>query len=113
MVLRQFRQVFFIAPRLFFELANNPARLLGVRPSGVLIMRKLCKPADAYIKAEWSSGPVPEPVRCIYQCDLLSEPEISGNATGICAKVVPKRVQMSVLSVTLYSKLIPYLRKRK
>ena len=59
-------------------------------------MRKVWKPADAYIKAEWSSGPVPEPVRCIYQCDLLPEPEISGNATGICAEVVPKRVQMCV-----------------
>ena len=29
-----------VAPRLFFELANNPARLLGVRPSGVLIKRE-------------------------------------------------------------------------
>merc|ERR1711969_434728 len=87
------------APRLFFELANKPSTTFGVRPSGVLIMRKVWKPADAYIKAKWLSGPVPEPVRCIYQCDLLPEPEISGNATGICAKVVPKRVQMSVLSV--------------
>ena len=68
---------------MFFELANKPSTTFGVRPSGVLIMRKVWKPADAYIKAEWSSGPVPEPARCIYQCDLLSEPEISGNATGI------------------------------
>ena len=49
---RPFTDLNIFAPRLFFELANNPARLLGVRPSGVLIMRKLCKSADAYIKAE-------------------------------------------------------------
>ena len=51
------------APRLFFELANKPSTTFGVRPSGVLIMRKVWKPADTYIKAEWSSGPAPEPVR--------------------------------------------------
>ena len=97
----------FIAPRLFFELANKPSTTFGVRPSGVLIMRKVWKPADAYIKAEWSSGPVPEPVRCIYQCDLLSEPEKFENATGICAKVVPKRVQMSVLMFVCGWRFIP------
>merc|ERR1711969_179107 len=85
-----------IAPRLFFELANKASTTFGVRPSGVLIMRKVWKPADAYIKAEWASGPVPEPVQCIYQCDLILGPGIFGNTTGICAEVVPKRVQMSI-----------------
>ena len=47
-------------------------------------------------KAEYASGPVPEPVQCIYQCDLLSEPEFSGYANGICSEVLRNRVQMSV-----------------
>ena len=39
--------IFFSARMFFFELANNLARLLDCDPAGVLIMRKVWKPADA------------------------------------------------------------------
>ena len=80
-----------------------------MRPSGVLIMRKLWKPVDPRTKAEYASEPVPEPVQCYYRWHLLSEPEILGNANGICAEVVRNRSQMSVCpmydddDVTFYS----------
>ena len=49
-----------------------------------------------------------------YRWHLAPESEILATATGICPEVPPKRVEMSVRDdVTLYSKLIPYLRKRK
>ena len=67
-----------------------------MRPSGVLIMRKLWKPVDPRTNAELPSGPVREPVRCHYRWDMLAEPEILGNANGICAEVVRNRTQMSV-----------------
>ena len=89
----------FFAPRMFFEFANNPARLLECDPAGVLIMRKLWKPVDPRTKAEYASEPVPEPVQCYYRWHLLSEPEILGNANGICAEVVRNRSQMSVLKM--------------
>ena len=80
----------------------------------MLIMRKLYKPVDARTYEEYAFGPVPERVRCRYRCYLASEREILATATGICVKVAPKRIQMCVLPfVALYSKLIPYLRKRK
>ena len=68
----------------------------GVRPSGVLIMRKVWKPVDPDTNGIYAFGPVPEPGRCRYQSNLASEPEILGNANGICAKVLQKLLQMSV-----------------
>ena len=106
------------APHVFLSLRTTQHDF-GVRPSGVLIKRELWKPADARTYWEYASGLIPEPVRCSYRSYLLSEPEILATAKGSCAKMVPKRSQKSVVrpsvcpSVAFYSKLIPYLRKRK
>ena len=84
-----------LTPHVFLA-CEQPGTTFGVRPSGVLIMRKLCKPVDPRTKAEYASEPVPEPVQCDYRWHLLSEPGILGNANGICAEVVRNRSQMSV-----------------
>ena len=89
---------------MFFLACEQPSTTFGVRPSGVLIMRKVWKPVDPDTIGIYAFGPVPEPGRCRYQSNLASEPEILATATGICAKVVQKRSQMSVcVFVTLYS----------
>ena len=62
----------------------------------MLIMRKVWKPVDPDTIGIYAFGPVPEPGRCRYQSNLASEPEILGNANGICAKVLQKLLQMSV-----------------
>ena len=83
---------------MFFGACEQPSTTLGVRPSGVLIMRKFWKPVDADRSTNgiYAFGPVPEPGRCRYQSNLASEPEILRNANGICAEVVRKQLQMSV-----------------
>ena len=97
----------FIAPRMFFGACEQPSTTLGVRPSGVLIMRKFWKPADADTTRKLGSGPVPEPGRCRYHCNLVPGQDFLGNANGICPKVDQKRPRMSVrpssVRVTIYS----------
>ena len=92
--------LFYCAPHVFLSLRTTQHDF-GVRPSGVLIKRKLWKPADARTYWEYASGPIPEPVRCIYRWYLLLEPEILASANSSCAKLVPKRSQKSVVVVRL------------
>ena len=86
----------YCAPHVFLSLRTTQHDF-GVRPSGVLIKRELWKPADARTYWEYASGLIPEPVRYSYRWYLLLEPEILASANSSCAKLVPKRVQMSVL----------------
>ena len=69
------------APHVFLA-CEQPSTTFGVRPSGVLLMWKLCKPVNARTYAEYASRPVPEPVQCSYRCYLLSEPWILATANG-------------------------------
>jgi hypothetical protein len=63
-----------------------------VRPSGVLIMRKLWKPADARTYAEYAFRPVPEPVRGTYPVRFASGPGIFGICEWYLLKSGPKTV---------------------
>ncbi len=102
------------APRLFFELAKTTQHdFWSATQRGADYAEALETCRCTSYKAEYASGPVPEPVRCRYRCYLASEPEVLATATGICAEVIQKRSQMSVRPSRFYSKVIPYLRKRK
>jgi hypothetical protein len=90
-----FLVLFNCAPHVFLSLRTTQHDF-GGRPSGVLIKRKLWKPADARTYGEYASKPIPEPARCSYRSYLLPEPEILATAKSSCAKGVPKRSQMSV-----------------
>ena len=72
-------------------------------------MRKFWKPVDADTNGIYAFGPVPEPGRCRYQSNLASEPEILGNATGICAEVVPNPLKEAILrelNKAIYDELV-------
>ena len=98
--------IILIAPRLFFELAKTTQHDFGSATQRGADYAEALETCRCTYKAEYASGPVPKPVRYRYRWHLASEPEFSGNANGICSKVVPKRSQMSVLML-LY-RFIPY-----